>query len=71
MIQSFINLFLGCRHQRYHFPQTDRTTHITTVTCADCGRQFGYDWAAMKRLGPVDAGEVLVPCPVEEARRAL
>jgi hypothetical protein len=68
MIQTILNLFRGCQHKRYTFPQTNRLGR-THVACVECGKEFAYDWQAMRRLGPVNAPEALVPCPVTAARR--
>ena len=71
MIQAILKFFSGCQHPRLTFPQTNPSTGRCHVACVECGAQFAYDWQAMRRLGPVNDPEALVPCPVEAARRAL
>ena len=58
MCERFINLVLGCRHQKYTFPRTNPRTGCTHVTCIDCGREFEYDFERMKLLGPVHPAQV-------------
>jgi hypothetical protein len=56
MIASVIDILFGCWHNNYSFPITTRqVTHNkaarvtgTYVVCLDCGREFPYDWKAMK-----------------------
>ena len=57
MIVKLIDALFGCRHSRYSFPRTIRGTARrpqaaaltgTYVACLDCGREFAYDWQAMK-----------------------
>lgn len=53
--------FLGCPHDHLSFPMVTRETGapappgldsvpLAHVTCLDCGREFWYDWAKMRRL---------------------
>lgn len=53
---SLFDLF-GCSHKRCSFPLTARGAHRRTeaasvtgtyVVCLDCGKEFPYDWQAMK-----------------------
>jgi len=64
MLQSLINSLFGCSHQRTTFPLTParRNSGIalpgpqrngTYVTCLDCGKEFAYDWKAMRIGQPV------------------
>jgi hypothetical protein len=62
------NLF-GCSHKRCTWPQTDRRTKQTTVTCLSCGRGFLYDFREMRRGPKLDQPESIQPCPVMAARR--
>jgi hypothetical protein len=51
-------MFLGCSHRRTTFPQTTcsdawessatRPRKRTYVVCLDCGKEFPYDWSAMR-----------------------
>ena len=64
MFQSVINTLFGCSHQRTTFPLTPARRNAgnslsgaqrsgTYVTCLDCGREFAYDWKAMRIGQPV------------------
>ena len=64
MLQSLIDTLFGCSHQRTTFPLTPtrRSTGValsstprngTYVTCLDCGKEFAYDWKAMRVGQPV------------------
>lgn len=47
---KLLRLFLGaCAHNRTTFPQRSRGARMAHVTCLDCGREFEYDWNAMRR----------------------
>ena len=59
MLQQLIDALFGCSHQRTTFPMTPARVEGkicairaaragTYVTCLDCGREFAYDWKAMK-----------------------
>ena len=57
MIANFLDLFFGCWHKNYSFPITVKagqrragaaTPTGTYVVCLDCGKEFAYDWRAMK-----------------------
>ncbi|HEY3972248.1 MAG TPA: hypothetical protein VGM18_04540 [Candidatus Sulfotelmatobacter sp.] len=57
MIGKLMDAFFGCRHARYSFPVTIRKATRrpkaadltgTYVACLDCGKEFPYDWQAMK-----------------------
>ena len=76
MITLILSLFRGCQHKHFTFPRTTKEGHCYQAkeghcyqACVECGKQFAYDWAAMRRLGPVDAPAALVQCPVTAARR--
>jgi hypothetical protein len=46
----------GCAHRRTTFPQTPKKgarQQQTYVACLDCGKEFHYDWSAMRRGGAV------------------
>ena len=38
----------ACRHARVSFPQTPKGSCRAYVACLDCGREFAYDWQAMR-----------------------
>ena len=72
MLQSFINTLFGCSHQRTTFPLTLARRNAgnslsgtqrngTYVSCLDCGKEFAYDWKAMRIGQPVP---VMEPVPV-------
>jgi hypothetical protein len=50
MLQSLLNVFIGCSHKRTTFPLTESHTarKRTYVSCLDCGREFDYNWKQMK-----------------------
>lgn len=60
MIAGLVDLLLGCWHKNYSFPITQRSGRRpeaayltgTYVVCLDCGKEFPYDWKAMKVLAP-------------------
>lgn len=54
---SLFDLVFGCAHKRCSFPITTRGAKRRTpaasltgtyVVCLDCGKEFPYDWKAMK-----------------------
>lgn len=54
---SLFDLVFGCSHKRCSFPMTTRGAKRRTaaaaltgtyVVCLDCGKEFPYDWKAMK-----------------------
>ncbi len=60
MFSKLVDALFGCRHTRYSFPITVRAGSRRTptarrtgtyVACLDCGREFRYDWQAMKIVG--------------------
>ncbi len=62
MIAKLFDAVFGCSHNNYSFPRTTRGHgHLrrtgaasltgTYVACLDCGREFPYDWEAMKVVG--------------------
>jgi len=58
MLQSVLNVVFGCGHHRTTFPLTPgrrsagssptATSSATYVVCLDCGKEFAYDWKAMR-----------------------
>ncbi len=51
-----LDILFGCTHSNYSFPQTPKGGQRpkaavltgTYVVCTDCGKEFPYDWNAMK-----------------------
>jgi hypothetical protein len=70
MLTKMMNAVFGCRHSRYSFPITMRANGRratvartgTYVVCLDCGKEFAYDWQAMRvaELKPQKAAHSLV-----------
>ena len=70
MLTKMMNAVFGCRHSRYSFPITMRpdgrlatvSRTGTYVVCLDCGKEFAYDWQAMRvsELKPQKAAHSLV-----------
>ncbi len=61
---SLFDLVFGCSHKRCSFPMTTRGAKRrsaaaavtgTYVVCLDCGKEFPYDWKAMKIVRARDA----------------
>jgi hypothetical protein len=57
MFQNMIDYLFGCAHKNYSFPitakrgkQRSEAADVTGtyIVCLDCGREFPYDWRAMK-----------------------
>ncbi|HEX6881502.1 MAG TPA: hypothetical protein VF135_14115 [Terriglobales bacterium] len=57
MIYNLFDMLFGCTHSNYSFPITAKGAHRnipaasvtgTYVVCLDCGKEFAYDWEAMK-----------------------
>lgn len=48
-------LLFACRHQ-FSWPRCDETGNHYQV-CVQCGAKYSYDWATMRRVAPLDAGE--------------
>ena len=54
---SLLEMVFGCSHRRCSFPisakSTQRRSEAASVTgtyvvCLECGKEFAYDWEAMK-----------------------
>lgn len=54
---SFLDMVFGCTHKRCSFPITAKNMQRrseaasitgTYVVCLACGKEFAYDWEAMK-----------------------
>ena len=57
MFESMIDYLFGCSHKNYSFPITSKGAKRhpeaagvtgTYVVCLECGKEFPYDWRAMK-----------------------
>ncbi len=75
---SFLELVFGCSHRRCSFPITKRGSQGrseaasvtgTYVVCLACGKEFAYDWQAMKivRNKPQRAEAALATVPNRKA----
>lgn len=70
MLQSILDALFACCHGQTTFPMTRASR--TYVVCLDCGREFAYNWANMRVVGPV--ANVMLPsttaclAPVAEGR---
>jgi hypothetical protein len=64
MFHSLLNTLFGCSHQRTTFPLTPARRIAGNslsgtprngmyVVCLDCGKEFAYDWKAMRVGEPV------------------
>ncbi len=64
MLHSVLESIFGCSHRTTTFPLTptsDRRRQGAYVACLDCGREFAYDWHAMRIGDPIAP----VPVPVQ------
>ena len=61
MLSKMLDAMFGCWHSRTSFPITVRAGSGrngpgartgTYVVCLDCGKEFSYDWQAMKVVEP-------------------
>jgi hypothetical protein len=65
MLNSVLENLFGCSHRTTTFPLTPTRKvvgrsagsigrpHGAYVVCLDCGREFGYDWHAMRIGDPI------------------
>jgi hypothetical protein len=62
MLSTLFEMLFGCTHSNYSFPITAKGANRniaaagatgTYVVCLDCGKEFAYDWEAMKVIGTV------------------
>ncbi len=71
MFSKLMDGLFGCWHPRYSFPMTARAGARrnqsaarlgTYVVCLDCGKEFAYDWQAMRVVDgrPQTASRALV-----------
>ncbi len=75
---KFADIVFGCWHRNYSFPITTKPGQRrsgaalatgTYVVCLDCGKEFAYDWKAMKVVSP-DAQPVTTLAEAVEHRAA-
>ena len=68
MILNVIDMLFGCWHKHYSFPITAKGERRnapaaqvtgTYVVCLDCGKEFAYDWQAMKVVDAVETANSL------------
>ena len=68
MLGTIVDFLFGCSHSNYSFPRTVKAGQRrspaaavtgTYVVCTECGKEFPYDWHAMK----------VVSAPRERKRR--
>lgn len=52
MLIEFFEAIFGCIHRKTTWPQGPETH--PTVKCLGCGKEFHYDWIAMKRGAQVN-----------------
>lgn len=60
MLKWILNRLRGCAHKRTTFPITMNRIKLSAplvpgvayVCCLDCGQEFLYDWATMRRGEP-------------------
>ncbi len=79
MIASVVDLLFGCWHRNYSFPITSKPGHRrcdaalvtgTYVVCLDCGKEFPYDWRAMKVVSMPRSARPRLARAAEEVRAA-
>jgi hypothetical protein len=67
MIAKVLHSFFGCRHPRYSFPITVKSSTRrsaaaaltgTYVVCLDCGKELAYDWQEMRIVDGVHARDL-------------
>ncbi len=77
MLNTLFEFFFGCTHRNYSFPITAKGANRniaaagpigTYVVCLDCGKEFAYDWEAMKVIGTISKPAAHTPL---EAVKAL
>ena len=74
MLNSVLESLFGCSHRATTFPLTPTRNmagrsavsignrHGAYVVCLNCGREFGYDWHAMRMGDPI--APVRVPAQI-------
>lgn len=74
ILSSITDFLFGCSHSNYSFPITVKKGQRrnvaaagptgTYVVCLGCGKEFPYDWRAMKVV-PMPSGHAAEPARVE------
>jgi len=54
MLNAILEGIFGCGHRTTTFPLTPNNRRGAYVVCLDCGREFAYDWNAMRIGDPVE-----------------
>ena len=76
MVGFILDCLFGCWHKRYSFPITSRPAQGrseaasvtgTYVVCLDCGKEFPYDWRAMKVVAMPRKRSARMPETAEES----
>ena len=79
MLSAFLSSIFGCSHSRTTFPLTPfRRSQLTPagarkgtyVVCLDCGKEFDYDWQAM-RVGELVGPNLPVPAHAAHSEQTL
>ena len=55
MLKSILEILFGCAHRTTTFPLTPKRKRDTYVVSLDCGKEFSYDWNAMRIGQPVSS----------------
>ena len=78
MIDTLLNLLFRCTHRRLTRPVTPVTKvgqlhGQTYVVCLDCGKQFAYDFVAMRMGKPIDRSAIagVIPPSISKPRKPL
>jgi hypothetical protein len=76
MMFNLFDMLFGCTHANYSFPITAKGAHRniaaagptgTYVVCLDCGKEFAYDWEAMKVMRSIPDAVAQPPVEAVEA----
>jgi hypothetical protein len=85
MLNSLLENLFGCSHRTTTFPLTPTRNgasqsaasignrHGPYVVCLECGKEFGYDWHAMRigdPIAPVQVPVLVSLSPVNRQSRA-
>jgi hypothetical protein len=81
MLNSVLESLFGCSHRTTTFPLTPtrnmaarsatatRSRQGAYVVCLDCGKEFGYDWHAMRIGDPIAAVRLPAQISLSPANR--
>ncbi len=76
---SFLEMVFGCTHKRCSFPITakgaQRRSEAASITgtyvvCLNCGKEFAYDWQAMKIVRNKSGHDAAAVAPVPHRKAA-